>query len=65
MYTIYDMNKEIADRRYKKCDRCQGAVPCPVSTCMWAGVLANGGEGKTYCTAPDMDKEARITRFGM
>lgn len=65
MYTIRNMTKETADRQYKKCDRCQGAVACPESTCLWTGVLANGGEGKIYCTAPDENREDRITRYGM
>lgn len=65
MFTIYGMAKEQADRQYKKCDRCDGRTPCPESTCLWAACLANGGEGRTYCTAPATDREARVTRYGM
>lgn len=64
MLTIYNMDKAGADKRYSKCDRCNKRVACPESTCMWAGMLANGGEGRVYCTAPDMDTKDRVTRFG-
>ena len=63
MQTIYK-EKVVADKMYGKCDRCGKRAACPESTCMWSGVLASGGEGKIYCTAPAMDKKARITRFG-
>lgn len=65
MFIIYNMSKAAADRQYRKCDRCEGKIPCPESNCLWAGVLADGGEGKTYCTAPEGEKESQITRFGM
>lgn len=63
MVTIYE-KKETAERQYTKCDRCGGRIACPSSTCMWAGVLAEGGEGKTYCTAPDVPQDYRVTRYG-
>lgn len=62
MFTIHSTKKQ-ADETFKDCDRCNGS--CPESNCMWAGVLANGGEGKIYCTVPDLDEDERITRFGI
>lgn len=64
MFTIYDMDKKTADETYKRCDACEGRILCPEATCIWPAVVANGGLGKVYCTAPE-DKEKRITRFGM
>ena len=61
MITIHQ-EKQYADKAFKHCDRC--CTQCPESNCMWAAVLANGGDGKIYCTQPDMDEQDRITRFG-
>ena len=62
MFTIRE-DKEYAEKNFKRCDRC--CTQCPESNCLWAAVLANGGDGKIWCTRPNMDEQARITRVGM